>query len=473
MQTSDSREDEMSIEVVVESEKEVPVAHDVDVAVAGSGVAGCFAAIAAARSGVETLLVDRFAYPGGNIGPGMIAGGSLSGGAFRHLNGGFTGIPREFIRRHIERGGGTVPESPNLGDLPPSPHPGDYAKDSGIASYTIMKMLAESGVRTLFSTFIADPILEEGRVCGLFVENKTGRRAVRAKVVVDATGEADVAMRAGAAMIYPESDYADIDGHCPGGSGVCYVVAGVDQGRYEAYVEAEEARGREPDVGRGGWTCREGVVVTRTGPPRRGHQDGRYGHDAEKLTRDEIRMRTSIFETVQRWKEEVPGFEGAYLVSIAPYMGSRGGPCIKGVYTLGPADMLAGRRFDDVVLMFTTRGCFDPEDPERKVDAPWTDFPYRILVPENVDGLLAAGRSASSIPDTLVRGRMMVMHAGQVAGTAAALTAKQGVTPRRLDVKALQRALLEAGFYLGDEARLQALGLAPSALTAGRLSSIS
>jgi hypothetical protein len=68
---------------------------------------------------------------------------------------------------------------------------------------------------------------------------------------------------------------------------------------------------------------------------------------------------------------------------------------------------------------------------------------------------------------------MMVMHAGQVAGTAAALTAKQGVTPRRLDVKALQRALLEAGFYLGDEARLQALGLAPSARTAGRLSSIS
>ena len=196
------------VDVVVEQEKKVPVAYDVDVAVAGSGVAGCFAAIAAARSGVETLLVDRFAYPGGNMGPGMIAGGSLTGGAFKHLNGGFTGIPREFIQRHVELGGGTVPESPNLGDLPPSPHPGDYAKDSGIVSYTLLKMLEEAGVRCLFSTFIADPIVEDDRVCGLFVENKSGRRAVRAKVVVDATGEADVAMRAGAAMIYPESYYA-------------------------------------------------------------------------------------------------------------------------------------------------------------------------------------------------------------------------------------------------------------------------
>ena len=449
----------MSVDVVVEQEKKVPVAYDVDVAVAGSGVAGCFAAIAAARSGVETLLVDRFAYPGGNMGPGMIAGGSLTGGAFKHLNGGFTGIPREFIQRHVELGGGTVPESPNLGDLPPSPHPGDYAKDSGIVSYTLLKMLEEAGVRCLFSTFIADPIVEDDRVCGLFVENKSGRRAVRAKVVVDATGEADVAMRAGAAMIYPESYYADIDGHCPGGSGICYVVAGVDQDRYEAYVEEAEASGKEPEVGRGGWTCRGGVAVTRTGPPRRDHQDGTYAHDAEKLTRDEIAMRTEIFETVQRWKEEVAGFEDAYLVSIAPYMGSRGGPCIKGVYTLGPADMLAGRRFDDVLLMFTTRGCFDAEDPERKVDAPWTDFPYRILIPEKLDGLLTAGRSSSSIPDTLVRGRMMVMHQGQVGGTAAALTVKQGVLPRELDVKVLQQALLDEGFYLGDEARLDELGL--------------
>ncbi len=449
----------MSVDVVVEQEKKVPLAYDVDVAVAGSGVAGCFAAIAAARSGVETLLVDRFAYPGGNMGPGMIAGGSLSGGEFRHLCGGFTGIPREFIERHIELGGGTVPESPNLGDLPPSPHPGNYAKDSGIASYTLMKMLEESGVRCLFSTFIADPIVEGGRVSGLFVENKSGRRAVRAKVVVDATGEADVAMRAGAAMIYPESYYADIDGHCPGGSGICYVVAGVDEDRYEVYVEEAEASGKELEVGRGRWTCRGGVVVTRTGPPRRDHQDGTYAHDAEKLTRDEITMRTEIFETVQRWKEEVPGFEDTYLLSIAPYMGSRGGPCIKGVYTLGPADMLAGRRFDDVLLMFSTRGCFDAEDPERKVDAPWTDFPFRILVPEKLDGLLTAGRSSSSIPDTLVRGRMMVMHQGQIGGTAAALTVKQGVMPRKLDVKVLQQALVDEGFYLGDEARLDELGL--------------
>jgi glycine/D-amino acid oxidase-like deaminating enzyme len=93
------------------------------VVVAGAGVAGLFAAIAAAREGATTVLVDRFSCPGGNIGPGMIAGGSLSGGNGRHLCGGFIGIPREFIERHVALGGGSVPDSPNLGELPPSPHP--------------------------------------------------------------------------------------------------------------------------------------------------------------------------------------------------------------------------------------------------------------------------------------------------------------------------------------------------------------
>jgi hypothetical protein len=81
------------------------------------------------------------------------------------------------------------------------------------------------------------------------------------------------------------------------------------------------------------------------------------------------------------------------------------------------------------------------------------------MVPQKIDGLLAVGRSASGIPDTLLRNRTAVQHMGQVGGIAAALAAKQGTTPRKLNVKQLQRKLLEAGFYLGDEARLKQLGL--------------
>ena len=450
----------MSSEYVVEPEKKVPVVYDADVVVAGGGVAGVFAALAAARNGAQTVLVERFAYPGGNIGPGMIAGGSLSGGEVKHLRRGFTGIPREFVERHVELGGGCVPDSPNLGALPPSPHPSDYGKDSSIASFVAVEMLEESGVRSLYSTFIADPIMEEDRVCGLFIENKGGRQAVRGKVVVDATGEADVAMRAGALVIYPESGYAEIDTHGPGGAGVCYVVAGVDCERLQAHVEEEKAQGREVKIGKG---CKGGLMIARTGPRRPGHQDGKYGHDGVALSQDEIAVRTGIFETVQRWKREVPGFENAYLLTIAPFLGSRGGPCIKGEHTVTPADMLAGRRFPDVLFEFGARGCFDPESPGTRVHSPWTDFPYRAMVPQKVEGLLAVGRSASGITDTLLRGRMMVMHMGQAGGTAAALAVRSGVSPQQLDVKVLQQRLLEEGFFLGDDDRLEELGLGGSA----------
>lgn len=178
----------MSSCFVMQAKKKVRVVYDVDVLVAGGGVSGIFAAIAAARNGASTVLVERFAYPGGNIGPGMIAGGSLSGGHVKHLYVGFTGIPKEFIQRHMALGGGCVPESPNLGSLPPAPLPVVkdslyYLKDSNIASYVAMQMLQESGVKSLFSTFIAEPMLEDDRICGVFIENKSGRQAVLAQVL--------------------------------------------------------------------------------------------------------------------------------------------------------------------------------------------------------------------------------------------------------------------------------------------------
>jgi hypothetical protein len=112
-----------------------------------------------------------------------------------------------------------------------------------------------------------------------------------------------------------------------------------------------------------------------------------------------------------------------------------------------------------VLFEFAARGCFDPESPGVRVHSPWADFPYRAMVPVQVEGLLAVGRSASGIPDTLLRGRMMVMHMGQAGGTAAALAASSGVSPRQLDVRALQQRLVKDGFFLGDDKRLAELGL--------------
>ena len=437
----------MSTSYMIEPEKKVSVVCDVDVVVAGAGVAGIFAAIAAGRCGCKTLLVDRFAAPGGNIGPGMILGGSLSGGSSRQIHGGFTGIPRELIQRHAALGGGNLPESPNLGDIPPSTGRTNYMEDASIVSHVATQMLKESGVEMLLSTWAADPIMDGDRITGLFVENKSGRGAVKAKVVVDATGEADVAMRAGAPMLFPKSEYHDIDGHAPGGAGVFFVAAGVDWETYRAHAAALEERdetGTGPNLRDLGGQ----LGGRRVQPPRAGHQDGDYALNAVKLTADSIATREEIFESIQTIKREVPGCENAYVLVVSDYLGSRGGACMEGQYVMTMDDVAKSSRFPDVLLLFGFK------------NSDWVDLPYRALLPKKLDGLVAVGRSASSIPDTLLRGRTLVMHVGQVGGTAAALAAKNNVLPRELDIKTLQKQLLADGYHLGDDARLAELGLA-------------
>ena len=436
---------------IVEPEKKVPVLHDVDVLVAGAGVAGVFAAIAAARAGCSVLLVDRFAQPGGNIGPGMFLGGSLSGGTSRHLEGGFTGIPKELIRRHLDLGGGCLPQSSNLGDLPASEGATNYMADSSTISYVATKMMQECGVKMLFSTWASDPIMEGDRIAGLFVENKSGRTAIKAEVVVDATGEADVAMRAGAPMIYPKSSYHDIDGHCPGGAGAYYVAGGIDWEKCRDHKAVLESKG-ETGPGENLRSLGGGLGGRRVQPERVDHQDGNYHHDGLKLSDDETAIRMEVFEELQKTRKEIPGFENAYVLLVSQYLASRGGPCIEGWYTMTVEDTEKGRRFPDVVLRFAF------ESGGRK-GSPWTDLAYRALIPKKLDGLVAVGRSAASIPDSLLRGRMLVMHVGQVGGTAAALAVRNGVQPRALEVQLLQRKLLEDGFYLGDAVRLKQLGL--------------
>ena len=165
-----------------------------------------------------------------------------------------------------------------------------------------------------------------------------------------------------------------------------------------------------------------------------------------------------IFDVSQILKKNVPGFEESYLMVISPYLTVRGGPCIEGLYTLTAEDCLVGKKFDDVVYVYgEPRALHRTRQMHGK--SLWTDMPYRAMVPKEIDGLIAVGRCASGIPDTLLRNRMAVLHMGQVGGTAVALAARADVSPARLDVKGLQESLLDAGFHLGDRARLRELNL--------------
>ncbi|MQY69299.1 MAG: FAD-dependent oxidoreductase, partial [Firmicutes bacterium] len=201
----------------VEVKKSVPVVCEVDVLVVGSGIAGSTAAVTAAREGARTMVVDRFGYPGGNMGPGLIAGAPNLELPESMVRNGVPGVPGEFVRR-CER-------YCNARLL------NHYFRDSPVISYVWLKMMQESGVELMFNTWAADPIMEGDKVTGLLVENKSGTQAIKAKVVIDATGDADVAFRAGA-PVDNGSGYFH--------AGVYFAMANVNVEKYEKEVLQKE-----------------------------------------------------------------------------------------------------------------------------------------------------------------------------------------------------------------------------------------
>ena len=456
-----------------EPAREVMVVADADVVVAGGGISGVFAAIAAGRKGARTVLVDRFGQVGGNMGPGMIIGGSFDGRTFAGLpedtsaipdpgvRGGHTGIPKEFIERYAALGGAIPPHNVSF-----------YPRDSNVASYVAAEMLKDAGVQMLLSTFVSDPIMVDGAVAGICVETKGGRQAVKAKVTIDATGEADVCRRAGAPILYPKEEYNDLDSHSPTSMGIWAVVGGIDVPRLRDYLANTQEIYQVPDReipgigtlfnGGGGFPYgkylreEDGTAGLRTQLRRPHHYLD--ASNSLHISLMEHEVRSYIFWATQQLKRNVPGYEKAFVLLVSPYLTVRGGPCIEGEYTLTMDDCKAGRRFDDVIYLYgESRGMRHTRDTFG--EPRFTDMPFRALVPKQVDGLLVSGRCASGVPDTLVRHRMAVMHMGQASGTAAALCAAHGVQPRKLDVRLLQGELLDAGFDLGDRTRVRELGL--------------
>jgi ribulose 1,5-bisphosphate synthetase/thiazole synthase len=459
---------------VTEPAKQVPVAYDADVVVAGGGMSGVFAAIAAARQGAKTVLVERYSVIGGVSGPGLNHGGGTQAiGPTKRVEDGYmkiwvypeiAGIPKEFAQR-LEKMSSQQSDKHRLGI-------------SHGVSYLATRMLNEAGVEVLLSALVTDPIMEGDTIKGVFVEHKSGREAITAKVVIDATGEADVARRAGAPVLHPKESYIELDGHAPNGIGQFIFLGGVDWERYEqafkkqgadfegkfapldiggiAQIVASKSSSRNTALNKVGELAAVKVQLVRP----HAKVDAGNGWHWSKIHEA---MRVYSYDLVQEFRKRVPGCENAYVVSLGE-MGARGGPVIDGEYTMTMDDAMAGKRFDDVMYLYGEARVLKATCKGDK-NCVWPDVPYRVMVPKKIDGLLAVGRSAAGIPDTLLRNRTAIQHMGEVGGIAAAMSVKQGVTPRKLDVKALQRTLLKQGYYLGDAQRLAALGLAPHTAT--------
>ena len=472
--------------------REVPVTDSVDVLVVGAGIAGSVAAVAAAREGARTLVVDRFGYPGGNLGPGMICGAPDMEPPPAFADG-LPGVPGEFVGRceaHTH-----------------APLLRHYFRDSQVMVYVWLRMFEAAGVQTLFNVWASEPIMDGRRVAGLVVEAKDGPRAIRARVVIDATGDADVAARAGA----PTDE-----GRALFNPGAYFAMANVDvrrylreaadapqdpadaawmervapelserfrflmplAGYYRAAWEAGEYRFVREVPGLGQIFCDHGIfrgvvgVQYRKDPLRlgkyglvgamvgfRGPDAGPTSGSADVMTTLETAARTFIFETAQFLVRRVPGFEKAYLHMVSPYYNCRGGRSFIPEYRFTDADLAEGRRHDDVVFLGQSHR-IDPAGGEVRYGQTF-DWPYRQLLPREVEGLLGAGRASIVPPPHGLRSRWKMLMTGQAAGVAAALSARQGVVPRALDVTGLQSVLHHTyGVPLAVDAdRLAQLGL--------------
>jgi hypothetical protein len=479
-----------SVGYIVEPEKRVPIAYDVDVAVVGAGIAGLFAALASGKQGAKTLLIDRFSSLGGNIGPAMIAAGGLYNEADETLVGGLSGMPKMLIDRlEALRGAPTW----------------NYADETNLVSYLGVKIAEEYGVELLLAVWAADPIIEGDRMVGLFVEGKSGRVAVKAKVVVDASADVDIARRAGVPVITdlsPDPSYGQLvrpqyqraEYRVWNDTALFYLTAGIDFEAYEAFAASEVTLSdsdrawlrEQRNMGgfpppllprlRQAWEAGEFHHV-KDMEPRVHIQSTAIGQFGDGLgssrinARGEIRredmkqnaqletaVRVQAVETARFYRNHVPGFENAYLLFMAPYFGARGGPCIDGEYTLTPQDAYIGKKFDDVMFRNIHEG-----QPVHGGEKSGFDAPYRMILPKGLDGLLVTGRGAAYLrrghDPTGMRARPSIMVLGEATGIAAALATNMGVTPKTLEVNILQRELLRQGAFLGDEARLAELGL--------------
>jgi ribulose 1,5-bisphosphate synthetase/thiazole synthase len=446
---------------ITEPARRIEVIHQTDVLVVGSGPGGLAAALAAARAGVEVTLVERFGCFGGNITVVGVEGFAW----YRHEQTvEANGIGREFEER-AKAMGAAVPESQSL----------SYELDSEGFKLVADRLVEEAGIHPMLHRQFVSPVMDGDAIVGIVVESKAGREAILAKRVIDATGDADVACRAGAATLKTPVEEMQA-------ASVMFHLAGVDKrafmdgirrdpqtyadwstGEWQIETSGKEDRMFSPFLAKPfAQAIKDGVIPkhlnTIAGTWGAMHDSGELtymnlvhlagcdGTDPDSLTRFEIEGRKQAMLAIEALRRYTPGCEGARLRNFGMSIGIRDTRKLDAVYNMTESDARNQGRFEDAIGIY-------PEfiDGYGVLVLPTTgrymQIPYRCMLPKKVKNLLVAGRAigGDKIAHAATRNMACCAVAGQGAGVAAALSVKGNAGFEQVDIAAVQKELERQG----------------------------
>ena len=462
-----------SVKTITEESRDIKVVREADVVVVGGGPGGIGSAIAAARTGADTVLIERYGHLGGmatgglvNILPNL---SDISGK--QHL----FGLNQEIIDRMDARGGASYPGKKDWGTTDKKLV--DFYNDASLHLFYVRKdpnmggqervlytavvdpemlkdelnnMVLEAGADLLLHSWGTQPIMDGSTVKGVFFESKSGRQAILGKVVIDSTGDGDIFVAAG----------AEFDGRLDNKRRTAWLaftfwMANVNIRKADDFKASHPEKHAElmqelarldgyPHYLKGILNNQEGVLWYHNFLPQAEASDAK---DVRELTRVDVRARKRTLITYEFMKKNVPGFEKCFIMQTAPQLGIQGGRRVIGEYILSDKDMESDEVFEDTIAVLANN-----DNGEISAKHPSICIPYRCLVPKKMDGLLVACRAFSSTDSVNQYFNIIppCIAYGQAAGTAAAMAAKEGIQPRNVDYKALHDNLVKQGVNLPD-----------------------